>query len=183
VSERRRRSSSDDEAGDRRKRVLTWLAWSVVVALLGGNLAVSFFRESKNDKPHGFITLEHVRTAALWLPIGCAVAMSVLGLYWSSKAYSQNERSSLLWARRGYVFGLIGSAVFLFACYDENMFPREWIVSVAAVVIAGQALFFGMMSFKEFRRAQLRGGSRRGRSSSADDAPPPPVAENADPAK
>jgi hypothetical protein len=177
VSGRHRRSDSDEDAGARKKRVFTWLAWGVVVALLGANLLTS----SMFDR--GFLTPEVLRAAAFWVPIAGAVAMSVLGLYWSSKAYSQNERSSLLWARRGYVFGLIGSGVLVFTCFEPDNFPREWFVAVAAAVVAGQALLFGMMSFKEFRRAQSGGGGRRGRSSSAADATTPPVAENADPAK
>jgi hypothetical protein len=167
VSGRHRRSSDEDEPGERRKRIFTWIAWTLVVALLGGNLAMSFLREPKNDKPQGFLTPDHLRSAAFWLPIACTAAMSVLGLYWSSRAYSQSERSSLLWARRGYVFGLVAAGVLTFACFDPENFPREWFVCLAAALVAGQAALFAMLSFKEYRRAQSGGGGsgRRGRSS------------------
>jgi hypothetical protein len=173
VSGRRRSSGSDEDSGERRKKLLTWLGWGVLVALLGGNLLITWIREPKNDKPQGVLTPEILLTAAFWVPICCALTMSALGLYWSSKAYSQNERSSLLWARRGYVFGLIGSVVLMLACYDNETFPRERFIPIAAMIVAGQALLFGMMSFKEFRRAQSGGGGgRRGRSSEPTAATP-----------
>jgi hypothetical protein len=179
VSGRRRRSEPDEDGEGRKKRVLVWLAWALVVALLGGNLMTSSFFDK------GFLTPEVLRAAAFWIPTAVAVAMSSLGIYWSGKAYSQSERSSLLWARRGYFFGLIGSGVFVLACFEPEEFPREWIVAVAAAVVAGQALFFGMMSFKEFRRAKSGGGGRRERTSepgvaaSAVDAPPPAASPDA----
>jgi len=188
VNGRQRRSSSDEESGVRKKRILTWLAWGLVVALLGGNLVVSFFHEPKGDKPRGLITRELLLTLAFWVPIACTLVMSTLGLYWSSKAYSQNERSSLLWARRGYVFGLIGSVALIFACLDAENVPHEWFVALAAAVVAGQALLFGMMSFKEFRRAQSGRSGRRGRSSESDsaaqfDAATQPPASRPDPGR
>ncbi len=182
MSERRRRSGSDEDREDRKKRIFTWLGWGALVALLGANLLISVLREPKNDKPQGFLSPELLRTVAFWIPVSGAALMSALGLYWSSKAYSQNERSSLLWARRGYVFGLIGAMALTFACFDPETFPREWFACVAAAVVAGQSLLFGMMSFREFRRASSGGGGRRGRSSDpatatpSMDAPPRPAA-------
>jgi hypothetical protein len=170
VNGRHGRSSSDEQTHGRKKRIFTWLAWGIVVALLGGNLLVSFIRDPKGDKPHGLFTREILLTLAFWVPIACTLVMSTLGLYWSSKAYSQNERSSLLWARRGYVFGLIGSVALILACLDAENVPHEWFVALAAAVVAGQALLFGMMSFKEFRRAQSGRRGRRGRSSETDSA-------------
>jgi hypothetical protein len=185
VSERRRRSGSDEDRGERRKRIFTWLGWGTLVALLGANLVISWIREPKNDKPQGFLSPDVLRAAAFWIPIGGAVAMSALGLYWSSRAYSQSERSSLLWARRGYVFGLIGAVALAFACFDVETFPREWFVCLAAAVVAGQSLLFGMMSFREFRRASSGGSGRHGRSSPTQsvDAAPSPAAESPGPGR
>lgn len=185
MSGRRRRSSGDADADDGRRggRLLARLGWGVVVTLLLGNLVMGLV-DRKGDKPQGFITPDLLLSLAFWIPAAGALAMSAAGLYWSNKAYAQNERSSLLWARRGYVFGMVGATAFLVACFDRETFPREWIVCVAAAVIAGQSLFFGMMSFREFRRAQSGGGGRRGRSSGAEaaqgDEVPAPSAESSD---
>jgi hypothetical protein len=157
VSERRHRSSEG-----RGRRILVWSGWGLVVLLLGGNLVVSLVNR-KGDALQGFLTPDHVRSAAFWAPICAALALSLCGLWWSSKAYAHSERSSLLWARRGYLFTLVATVVFLMAAFDRDMFPREWLSVIAAAVIGGQTVFSAMFAFKEYRRAESGEGSRRPR--------------------
>ena len=159
MSERRRMSGSTEGRG---KRILVWCGWGIAVLLLGGNLVVGLLNK-KGDTLQGFVAPEHVLTVAFWAPISVVFGMSVLGLWWSSKAYSHSERTSLLWARRGHLFTLVGSVVFLMATFDREMFPREWLAAIAAVVVGGQSLFFALVALKEYRRAETGDGSRRPR--------------------
>jgi len=158
MSERRHRSTSEG----RGKRMLVWAGWGIVVLLLGGNLVIGLLNR-KGGALQGFLTPDHVRSAAFWAPISAALALSLCGLWWSSKAYAHSERSSLLWARRGYLFTLVATVVFLMATFDRDMFPREWLSVIAATVIAGQTLFSAMLAFNEYRRAESGQGSRRPR--------------------
>jgi hypothetical protein len=158
MSERRHRSTSEG----RGKRILVWAGWGLVVLLLGGNLVIGLVNK-KGNALQGFLTPDHLLRAAFWAPMTAALALSVCGLWWSSKAYAHGERTSLLWARRGYLFTLVATVVSLMATFDRDMFPREWLSVIAAFVIGGQTLFSAMFAFKEYRRAESGEGSRRPR--------------------
>jgi hypothetical protein len=158
MSERRHRSKSEG----RGKRMLVWAGWGLAVLLLGGNLVIGLVNK-KGDALQGFVTPDHLKSAAFWTPTVAALALSLAGLWWSSKAYANGERTSLLWARRGYLFTLVATVVFVMATFDRDMFPRDWLSAIAAFVIAGQTLFSAMVAFKEYRRAESGEGSRRPR--------------------
>lgn len=146
------------------KKFLVWSGWILLVAVLGGNLVMAYVRQPKgDDTPQGFITPELLQTGAFWAPMAATFLMSLLGLYWSSRAYSQTERTSLLWARRGYALSLLGGAVLVMAVFDAELFPRPWLAAVSAVLLALQTSIFAMVSFKELRRAETGEGSRRPR--------------------
>ena len=162
--ERRRKSGG-------RRTWLTWAGWGVLVLLLGGNIVFGFLNE-KEETPHGFLTPEHLLAAAFWVPAAFAMVISLCGMYWSSKAHAQSERSSMLWARRGYVFTLVASVAFVLAAFDREAFPREWLAAFAAALVAGQAFFAAMISLREYRRAETGEGGRRGRSRSSSTEPP-----------
>ena len=144
----------------RRRDRIRVLAWVVLVVMLGANLATGLI-ETRPDKRQGFLTPEFLQVAGFWFPIVVAVAMSVAGYWWSTRAYAMNPRSSLLWARRGYVFTLAASAALALACLDAELFSRAWVAVIASTAIGGQALFFGVLAFREYRRAEAGEGHRR----------------------
>ena len=151
MSGRRRRTA--------RTRRLAWAGWGLLVVLLGANLATAF--SGGDDVPEGFLTSEFLQVAGFWTPLALAVAMALLGYYWATRAYAYHPRSSLLWARRGYVFTLAAALALALACLDAELFPRAWLAVLAASAVAGQALFFGMLAFREHRRAEARTSHHR----------------------
>lgn len=166
--ERRRKSSG-------KRNWLAWAGWGLLVLLLAGNIVFGFLNE-KDDTPNGFLTPEHLLAAAFWAPAVFAMVISLCGMYWSSRAHAQSERSSMLWARRGYIFTLVASVAFVLAAMDRDTFPRPWFAALAAALVGGQAFFAAMISLREYRRAEMGEGGRRGRSrSSASEMPAPPT--------
>jgi hypothetical protein len=154
MSDRKHRSS-----GGGRK----WLpiaGWGLAVLLLGGNIVLALARE-KDETPQGFLTPALLRTVAFWLPVLVAFAMSLAGMFWTSKALSHNERASLLWMRRGFVFALVGTVVLVFACFDPEMFPREWLAVIAAALLGALTFHFAFAAWKEYQRAEMGPGHRR----------------------
>lgn len=151
-----------------RARRLAWAGWGLLVVLLCANLATAL--SDTGDKEQGFLTPEFLQMAGFWAPLAVAVAMALCGYFWSSRAYAQNERSSLLWARRGYVFTLAAAAALALACLDAELFPRAWFAVLASSALGGQALFFGMLAFREYRRARAGEMHRRLRERSAPSA-------------
>jgi hypothetical protein len=143
-----------------RTRRLVWAGWGLLVALLAANLATAL-AGSRPDVQTGFLTPEILQAAGFWVPLLVAVAMSVAGWFWAGRAYALHPRSSLLWARRGYVFTLAAAAALAIACLDAELFPRAWFAVVAATAVGGQALFFGILSFREYRRAEAGHGRHR----------------------
>ena len=182
MSEKRRRSGGEG----RGKRILVWSGWGLLVVLLGGNVVIALMNRDKDETPQGVLQPEHLQAAAFWVPIAVCLVMSLLGLFWSSKAYAQNERASLLWARRGYVFSLVGSVALAMAVFDPETFKREWLAAFAAVIVGGQSVFFAMLALGEYRRADSGEGGRRGRSRPSPAAPvigegaPPPTARSSE---
>ena len=158
MSERRHRSSGDG----RGRRMLVWAGWGSIVLLLGGNLFVGLVNR-KGDSSPGFLAPEHLLTVAFWAPVAATIVISLLGLWWASKAYAHSERSSMLWARRGYLFTIVGCTFFAMATFDRELFPRPRLAIVAATVLGGQAIFSAMIAMKEYRRAASGEGSRRPR--------------------
>lgn len=154
-----------------RTRRLAWLGWGTLVVLLVANL-VTALAGSPAAAPQGYLTPEVLQAAGFWIPISVAIAMSAAGVVWATRAYSLNPRSSLLWARRGYFFTLAAAAALGLACLDAELFPRAWLAVLAASAVGGQALFFGILSFREYRRAEATHGERRseGRSGARDAA-------------
>jgi hypothetical protein len=173
VTERRHRSG-----GSRLRKALPWAGWIALFAALAGNVVWSRLHE-ENGRSAGFLTPRILSIVGLWAPIAAALLLSLCGLFWSSKAYAHSERSSLLWARRGFVFTLVGTVLFAFFCVDGETvdgkvvatLPREWLAVLASFVIGGQTALFAMLSFREYRRAEA-GGGRRGRRPDADEATP-----------
>jgi len=152
VSERRHRT--DEDAGDRKKRVAIWLAWGVVVALLGANL-LSF---KVFDK--GFMSPDLLWTATVWGATAATVILAMFGVVWIRKAYSESERSSHLWMRRSFVFSIVGAALIVHACYDSEIFTRNWMAALAAGLFAVNTLFVAMAAHREYRRVHTGRGRR-----------------------
>lgn len=165
MSEKRRHRT-----GGGAKKIAAWGFAILLVALLSANLVMALVNE-KDETPQGFVTPELLQTAAFWAPVGATLVMSILGLYWSSRAYSQTERTSLVWARGGYAFALAGTSLFVFLCFDGDSvdgrfvptLSRQWVAALASFLLAGQTAVFAMVSFKELRRAETGEGSRRPR--------------------
>jgi len=127
--------------------------------LLVANLATALGGGAA-DAPQRLLTTEIVQAAGFWVPLVFAVGMSLAGYFWASRAYSLHPRSSLLWARRGYVFTLAAAAALALACIDAELFPRAWFAVLAATAVGGQSLFFGVLAFREHRRAESIEGHR-----------------------
>jgi cytochrome bd-type quinol oxidase subunit 2 len=157
LSDRRHRAGGGGGAS----KALAWSGWGILTLLLAGNIAMGLINQ-KDEQPQGFITPEVLQAAGLWIPVLAAMTFAVLGLYWSTKAHKESERSSLLWARRGYAFSLVGAVIFLMAVFDAETFRREWLAVVAGLVLAVQSVLFAMFAYREFKRS-AEGEGRRGR--------------------
>jgi hypothetical protein len=151
-----------------RARRLAWAGWGLLVVLLCANLATAL--SDKGDTPQGLLTPEFLQVAGFWGPLAVAVVMAPAGWFWSIRAYAHNQRSSLLWARRGFVFTLAAAAALAFACLDAELFSRAWLLVLASSALGGQALFFGMLAFREYRRAQAGEMHRRSHERAAPSA-------------
>lgn len=171
---RRRGHGTHHRSGGR--RWLHRLAWTVIVLLLGGNLALAVFNQ-RDDTPQGFVTPQMVQSAGFWIPVAVGVVAAVAGLVWATKAYRHSERTSLLWARRAHWFSLVAAAGLTLACFERDVFPREWFAVAASALVAAQSALVSMVSLKEYRRSETGEGSRRARPArpAAPPAPPGPA--------
>lgn len=178
MSEKRHRSSS---GGGRAKQVLAWTGWGILIALLGTNLVMFLLREEgAEETTGGFLTPEHLQSAGFWVPISAAWLFALLGLFWTSSAYKHSERSSLLWAKRGYALTILGGLALALATFEPETFPRPWLAVVAAGVFGAQTVFFALLARAEYRRAETGEGTRHPRRhGERSSAPPAPVVPQA----
>ncbi len=145
MSEARRRK------GGRARKLLPLVGWVLALAL-AAHLVIAELR-SDGDVPQGFITPDAVRGLGFWAAVIAAAGAAVCGFVWSWKAHSRTERSSLAWARRAFVFALVGTVGFVMAAYEPELLPREWLVVAFAGLWAAQTAFFAAAAFREFRRS------------------------------
>jgi hypothetical protein len=147
----------------RGKRLMTRLAWAVVVLLLGGNLVLAVVNR-REETPQGFVTPIMVQSVGFWLPVAVAAVFAVCGVVWATKAFRHSERTSLLWARRAHWFSLFAAVALTFACFERDVFPREWFAVAASVLLGTQTVLASMISLKEWKRSETGEGSRRARA-------------------
>lgn len=178
MSERRHRSSG----GGRAKQVLAWAGWGMLIALLGTNLVMAFLNEEQDGTPQGFFTIELLQIAGFWAPMALAWLFALLGLLWVGKAYKHSERASLLWAKRGYAFAIVGGLAFAIAVFEPELLDRRWLAVAASSLFGAQTVFFALLARAEYRRAETGEGTRHPRrhgersSSSASSVPAVPPA-------
>lgn len=159
--------AGDRSRGARRTAGFRWTSvagWVLAVLLLAhfvwGHLRAEDGRP-KSPLPEGAI-----RAIAFWVPVAATVAACALGALWAHRAWLRKEKGSLLWTRNAFFAGIGASAVLAVTALDARTFPREWFVSIAALLLAAVTGVFAYASHREVRRSHS--GSRT-RSSSFED--------------
>ncbi len=158
MSEKRHRS------GGGKKQVLVWIAWGILIALLGSNLVMFFAKDDEvaGTTGEGFITLDMLQRAGFWAPLAAAWLFALCGLFWVASAYKHSERASLLWAKRGYITSILGALALSIAFYEPDI-GRTWFGVVAAAVFGAQTVIFALLARSEYRRAETGEGTRHPR--------------------
>lgn len=163
-----------DDHGHRHKsegggaaRWMTIGGWAIA-ALLGANLAVGQFRTGESQRPEGFLSEQLVLAVAFWVPLAVIAAAAGFGTYWTVRTAQRREKSSLVWTRNSFIFGLALALLLVVAVQDPKIFKREWLAAWAAFLIAVQLCFFAYAAFREYRHTVGGGGSGGGRRRSSD---------------
>ena len=137
-------------------RVLIGLI-GLVVLLLGANLVVIL---ATGQSPVGPETLEWALLGVVTL---AAVALAVAGVRFTTKARRNRNRSSYLWARRGFVTALaVTLALLADAITGDPVLLRGSTRLDAAIMIAlvaGGPAFFAVASHREYLRTRGASGS------------------------
>jgi hypothetical protein len=161
-------SDGDDEEGGAGSaagwgigRWITLAGW-LLAAVLGGNLVVAQLRTGEGARPAGFLSEQTIVACAFWLPVAVLVIASVLGILWTMRVYVRREKSSLLWMRNAFVFGLVSALLLALASQEARIFKREWLAAWCAFLAAAQVSLFAYAAYREMRRNAARRGRRSG---------------------
>ena len=112
-----------------------------------------------------------------WILAGTAtffgVVINLLGIRFVTKIRAKRERSSLLWARRGFVVGLIltllvAADVFL-GTQQNRQIPHLWMGGVLMFGLNASPFFFLLAFQRDASRLVARTGVSRRRSSGGSD--------------
>ncbi len=109
-----------------------------------------------------------------------AVANAVFagaGVYYTTKARAKHEKSSLLWARRGFVWMIVFTAVltispWFFYRYDLSLDDRLFDISLLLLLTGVTAGIFTFAFYREYARAaghHARSGHHHGERGEPDD--------------
>jgi hypothetical protein len=140
------------------RRWLTLGGWCVAV-VLGANLAWGRLH-AQDGVWLGFLSKDAVLAALFWAGVAAAAAASVAGIVWTTGTYRRREKSSLLWTRHAFVFGVVAAAVL--ALVPRSPDGHWYVAWAAAALVAGQSALFAYAAYREHRRTVGSGG-RRGR--------------------
>lgn len=142
--------------------------WAVAI-LLAANLIWGRIHED-GGRPQGFVSETILLTVAFWVPVVALAATSVAGFVWCTQTYRRREKSSVMWTRHAFTFGLVAALAIAAVTYVPQSVNRQWLASIAACLLAGQSGMFAYAAFRENRRTLGGGrGGRHGSSHESDD--------------
>lgn len=105
---------------------------------------------------------EMVKVIAFWGLVAANLTLAGAGVYFVSKAFGKTEKSSLVWARRGYAVNIVVTAVFALApwFFYDYVKTKDFTRSDSMFEIALVLLLFGiphaiftLSSYKEYLRS------------------------------
>ncbi len=159
------------------------IAGGVVLALLmAANLVVGLqgmSDEKGGGEPTGFLTPDILAGVAFWVPFGISLAACVCGMWWSTQAFADSERGSLLWLRRSLSLGLAGTCGLAVAAFETvvveskvvPLFDRRTLSIAFAWLLVLILVNVALATLREKHAAEGSNRPRRRRrsSSSSDD--------------
>lgn len=140
------------------------IAGWVIAAALAGHLVLGMLR-GRSDPAGGSGALLPDRVyfaVAFWAPAAVLVLASAAGIFWTAKVYARREKSSVLWMRHAFTFGVLSAILLAVVTFqDPKRFRREWLVAAVAAIAAAQMAFFANAAFRDYRRSAGHRSSRR----------------------
>ena len=147
------------------KGVFVKLMLVLVFLALVANLVTTALRDQS------FITVDAVTQISFWALFAANLCIAGAGIYFTTRALSKHERSSVEWGRRGFMVNLILAVVFSLAPWYFYEITPEFAITEAMFEISLILLFFGLSQgiflyafYREYMRgtvARPRGSARR----------------------
>ena len=138
----------------------------VIALLLAANLAVGYLRKGEDGRPDALFSDTFLLAVCFWGPIVVLAAASAFGAWWTTQALQRREKDLHRRLRTAFFFGLFSVVVLAAAAQDRDVFKREWLAVVAALVSAVQV---GLFAFAALSAVPHSGGHGRSRSSNDED--------------